>query len=117
MDEHIQVQGIQNLDQSPFISNQQTIAHEPNRFIIDFKSIYTQFTPDNQPTAVVNHRVILIDPFDVKEFLKALRDNIEKYEKRFGEIKKTDQLIKAEKELKENIKHVTTASSKPQYMG
>ena len=113
----IQVQGIQNFDNSPFMSNQQTIAHEPDKFILDFKNIYPQFTLDNQPTVVINHKVILLDPYGVKEFFRALKENIDKYEKKFGEIKKPEQIMKAEKEIKNIQRQTTTGTETPSYMG
>lgn len=113
-----QVQGIQNVDKDPFTSNQQTVAHQPGKFILDFKNVYVQFTPDNKPVPVVNHRIILLDPYYTKDFLRVLKDNIEKYEKNFGEIKKPKELEIGEKEAKKLQEQSTTTTEKPpSYMG
>jgi len=112
------VQGIQNVDKDPFTSNQQTIAHQPDKFILDFKNFYMQFAPDNKLFPVINHRVILLDPYQAKDFLKVLKGNIEKYEKKFGEIKKPAAFKIAEKEAKNLQEQATNATEKPpSYMG
>ena len=115
--EQKQIQAIQNVDKNPLMSNQQTVAHQPEKFVIDFKNVYPQFTPDNKQLLVINHKVILLDPFIAKEFLKILSDNIAKYEKKFGEIKKPDEIKKAEKEMKDLQKQTATGTEKPSYMG
>ncbi len=111
------VEGMQNFDAQGFYSNQQTVAHQPDKFIFDFKSAYPQFTPENRATMVINHRVVLLDPYSAKEFLKVLRDNLDRYEKQFGEIKKPAQLEKAEKQATVQLKQAATSSQKPSYMG
>ncbi len=61
-------------------ANLTIIAHTPNEFFLDF----IQRAPNNQ--ARVQTRVVM-SPENVKNLLFALRDNISKYEKLFGEIK------------------------------
>lgn len=112
----VQVQGVNNVDKKPFLSNAQAVAHQPDKFILDFKSIFPQFTPDNQVLHVANHRIILLDPFHAKEFLKVLKQNIDNYEKKFGTIKKPKEIEKAAKELAKKDS-VTKTKSKPEYMG
>ena len=115
--EQKQVQAIQHIDQTPMMSNQQTVAHQPEKFILDFKSVYPQYTPDNKETIVINHKVVLMDPFSAKKFLKVLHDNLERYEKKFGEIKKSSQQKKAEKELKKIEEREASGTDTPIYMG
>ncbi|GAB6283242.1 MAG: DUF3467 domain-containing protein [Ignavibacterium sp.] len=62
-------------------SNLAIITHSPAEFIIDF----TRVVP-GVPKAKVHSRIIT-SPIHAKLLLKALKDNIEKYESRFGEIK------------------------------
>ena len=116
--EQKQVQGIQNIDKDPLMSNQQTVAHQPDKFVIDFKGVYPQFTPDNKATLVINHRIILLDPYLAKSFLKTLGDNIKKYEEKFGVIKKPKEIEKAEKEMQSMQKQIdSTGTERPSYMG
>ena len=112
-----QIQLINNVDTNPFFSNEQAVNHNPEKFVIDFKSIAPQFVA-NEAIMVINHRIILMDVYMAKLFLGVLKDNISKYESKYGEVKKSRQLIKAEKDLKTALKEATTtAVEKPDYMG
>jgi hypothetical protein len=62
-------------------SNLAIISHSPAEFIIDF----TRIVP-GVPKAKVLSRIITT-PQHAKMLLKALQDNIQKYEARFGEIR------------------------------
>ena len=62
-------------------ANLAIVTHSPAEFIIDF----TQVMP-GMPKARVRSRIIMA-PLHVKAFARALMENIEKYEARFGEIK------------------------------
>lgn len=61
-------------------SNLAIITHSPAEFVIDF----TRVVP-GVPKAKVHARIITT-PQHAKMLLRALNDNIEKYEARFGEI-------------------------------
>lgn len=67
-------------------SNLAIITHSPAEFIIDF----TRVVP-GAPKAKVHSRIITT-PQHAKMLLNALKDNIEKFEKRFGEINIEGQL-------------------------
>lgn len=62
-------------------SNLAIITHSPAEFVIDF----TRVVP-GVPKAKVHARIITT-PQHAKMLLRALNDNIEKFEARFGEIK------------------------------
>ncbi|PKL87678.1 MAG: DUF3467 domain-containing protein [Ignavibacteriae bacterium HGW-Ignavibacteriae-2] len=62
-------------------SNLAIITHSPAEFIIDF----TRVVP-GAPKAKVHARIITT-PQHAKMLLKALEENIEKFENKFGEIK------------------------------
>jgi hypothetical protein len=61
-------------------SNLAIISHSPAEFVIDF----TRIVP-GVPKAKVHARIITT-PQHAKMLMKALKDNIEKYEAKFGEI-------------------------------
>lgn len=61
-------------------SNLAIITHSPAEFIIDF----TRVVP-GAPKAKVHARIITT-PQHAKMLLNALQDNVDKFEKRFGEI-------------------------------
>ncbi len=62
-------------------SNLAIITHSPAEFVIDF----TRVVP-GAPKAKVHARIITT-PQHAKMLLNALKDNIEKFESKFGEIK------------------------------
>lgn len=62
-------------------SNLAIISHSPAEFVIDF----TRVVP-GVPKAKVHARIITT-PQHAKMLLKALKENIEKFEAKFGEIK------------------------------
>lgn len=62
-------------------SNLAIITHSPAEFIIDF----TRVVPGAQKAKV--HSRIITTPQHAKMLLKALQDNVEKFESKFGEIK------------------------------
>ncbi len=62
-------------------SNLAIISHSPQEFVIDFIR-----TMPNVPKAKVKARIILT-PEHAKRFLKALQENVSKYETQFGQIK------------------------------
>ena len=66
-------------------SNLAMIAHSNSEFVIDFIRLMP-----GVPKAKVKSRVV-ITPEHALRLLKALQDNIEKYENTFGAIKKTEE--------------------------
>lgn len=65
-------------------SNLAIIAHNHSEFIVDF----VMMAP-NMPKAKVKSRIILT-PHHAKRLMKALADNIKRYEKQFGAIAETN---------------------------
>lgn len=63
-------------------SNLAVISHSANEFFVDFISV-----APNMPQAKVQSRIIMT-PENAKNLLMALRDNVNKYEQTFGEIKR-----------------------------
>ena len=61
------------------------ISHSPEEFILDFIRVMP-----GVPTARVKNRVI-VTPHHARRFLRALHDNIEKYEAMHGEIEEREQ--------------------------
>ena len=59
-------------------ANNMAVAHTKEEFILDFINIFP-------PTGIVNARVV-ISPGHMKRIIKALNDNVLKYESKFGTI-------------------------------
>ncbi|MFM1879379.1 MAG: hypothetical protein RLZZ241_2245 [Bacteroidota bacterium] len=68
-------------------SNLAIINHSVSEFVVDFVSIMP-----GRPKAKVKSRVILT-PQHAKKFLKALGENIQRYEKANGSIKEFEQPV------------------------
>ena len=62
-------------------SNLAIITHSPAEFVIDFTRVLPGI-----PKAKVHARIVMT-PQHTKMLLAAIRDNIDKFEKKFGEIK------------------------------
>jgi len=67
-------------------SNLAIINHSPSEFVLDFIKVMP-----GVPKAKVKSRVLLT-PQHAKRLLKALSDNISKYEAQHGEIKNTETM-------------------------
>ena len=65
-------------------ANLAVIAHSNSEFVVDFLRIVP-----NVPKAKVKSRIILT-PQHAKRLLRALADNIQKFETQFGPIQETD---------------------------
>lgn len=65
-------------------SNLAIISHSNSEFVVD----YVRLVP-NTPKAKVKARIILT-PTHAKRLLRALTENVEKYEARFGKIEEPD---------------------------
>ncbi|NCO96618.1 MAG: hypothetical protein COY38_03675 [Candidatus Aenigmarchaeota archaeon CG_4_10_14_0_8_um_filter_37_24] len=81
-----------NIDHSElgFFTDNVTISHNPNKFIFDFVQVTPRFDrigDDMQQSLAVKHNTIIMDPIMARNILEILKDNLEKYEKNFGEIK------------------------------
>jgi hypothetical protein len=66
-------------------SNLAIISHSPQEFVVDFIRILP-----NVPKAKVKSRVLLT-PEHAKRFMKALAENVKKYEQQFGIINDKEQ--------------------------
>ena len=90
-----------NVENGPeFLADEVSISHSPIRFVIDFKSIVPRMDlPNHPPRTIIKHNVVMVDAYFAKELLNVLKDNIAKYEHRFGEIKKPEALRKYEKDM------------------
>jgi hypothetical protein len=59
-------------------ANQMVVTHTKEEFILDFVNVFP-------PEGIVNARII-ISPGHLKRVIRALGDNVRKYEEHFGEI-------------------------------
>jgi hypothetical protein len=74
-------------------SNLMMISHRKEEFILDFLFVQPQRTPQGQPIANLRSRVITT-PEHMKRILKALEENVGRYEQTFGPIQAATDLPK-----------------------
>ena len=86
---NIQIQLDEEIAQGAYV-NLAMVNHSETEFTLDF--IYVQ---PQQPKAKVRARIIS-SPKHTKRLLEALKDNVEKYEKRFGTIDASNPLPQEE---------------------
>lgn len=74
-------------------SNLMMISHRKEEFILDFLFVQPQRTPQGQAIANLRSRVIT-SPEHMKRILRALEENIGRYENTFGPIQEATDLPK-----------------------
>ena len=72
-------------------SNLMMISHRKEEFILDFLFVQPQRTPQGQAIASLRSRVITT-PEHMKRILKAIEENISRYEQTFGQIQAATDL-------------------------
>ena len=74
-------------------SNLMMISHRKEEFILDFLFVQPQRTPQGQAIANLRSRVITT-PEHMKRILKAMEENISRYEQAFGVIHEATDMPK-----------------------
>ncbi|HXQ22894.1 MAG TPA: DUF3467 domain-containing protein [Candidatus Acidoferrales bacterium] len=74
-------------------SNLMMISHRKEEFILDFLFVQPQRTPQGQAVASLRSRVITT-PEHMKRILKAIEENIGRYEQTFGSIQEATDMPK-----------------------
>lgn len=108
-------------DGDSFFANEMSITFGPAQFAFDFKNISPRVDMRNQDgskTFVLKHNVILIEPFQIKQFAKVLNDAISRYEMEYGAIELPAPIKRAEQELQKAVKKQDAISHDvPSYFG
>lgn len=108
-----------------FYANEMSITFGPAQFAFDFKNISPRVDMRNQDdtkTFVLQHNVVLIEPYQVKQFAQVLNDAILRYERDFGTIEPPEAVKKAEIQAKKEKKKQDTNNAAishdvPSYLG
>lgn len=108
-------------DGDVFFTNEMSITFGPAQFAFDFKNISPRVdmrTQDGSKTFVMKHNVVLLEPFQIKQFAKVLNDAIVRYELEYGNIELPAPIKKAEEQLQKAAKQQDTISHDvPSYFG
>ena len=90
-------------DGDSFYANEISITFGPAQFSFDYKNISPRVdmrAQDGTKTFALKHNVIIVDPYQIKNFISILNDALNRYEKEFGAIEVPKQLKNAEKRFK-----------------
>lgn len=112
----------------PFFSHELSINFNPTQFIFDFKCVTPRVdarSSDGTTILSLKHNVVMVDPYHAKQIVKVLAEMLEKYEKRFGEIRLPKALQVLETEAKKSKKaseknkqkDIGEAGEVPNYLG
>lgn len=74
-------------------SNLMMVTHRKEEFVLDFLFVHPQRGPDGAQVANLRSRVIT-SPEHVKRIVRALQDNIGRYESKFGPIEEATDMPK-----------------------
>lgn len=82
-----------------FFSDALTVVFGQGRFVLDFKKTaprIDQVGEEQSQTLVTEHNPVLLQPQAAKMMMKILKNNVEKYEEKFGEIELPERNEKEE---------------------
>jgi len=74
-------------------SNLMMVTHRKEEFVLDYLFVHPQRGPSGQSVANLRSRVIT-SPEHVKRILRALQENVRRYESKFGEIEEATDMPK-----------------------
>jgi hypothetical protein len=107
-------------DGGAMFAHEMSANFSPTQFMLDFKMITPRMDPRSktQPSFVMQHNVIMVDPYHLKKIIEVLNDTVKKYEKEYGKISKPKSISKAEKKQKEaKGKQAPESVPVPNYLG
>lgn len=101
-----------------FFAHEMSANFTPTQFSLDFKSITPRTDPrSKQASFLLEHNLVLLEPWHAKMVLQVLNNIVKKYEEEFGKISKPKSLEKAEKKHKKQVEAVEDATVTPSYFG
>ena len=74
-------------------SNLMMVSHRKEEFVLDYLFVQPQRGPQGQHVANLRTRIVT-SPEHVKRILRALQDNVRRYEEKFGEIEEATDMPK-----------------------
>ncbi|MBW2969160.1 DUF3467 domain-containing protein [Candidatus Woesearchaeota archaeon] len=110
---------IQIKEGNVFFAHEMSANFTPTQVSLDFKCITPRTDPrGKQASFLLEHNLVLLEPWHAKMALNVLTNVVKKYEEEFGKIKKPKSLEKAEKKHKKQVEsHDTNVIKTPNYFG
>ncbi|GEM_PF-3354773 len=108
-----------------FLAHEFSVELSPTHATLDFKNISSRIDPrsaSGKKHFKMVHNVIHVDPFLLKEMGRLVNEMVKKYEEKLGDIKKSEAMMKAEKELQKEVENMQKSqqkqsTKKTDYMG
>ncbi len=106
------------IDGEAFFAHELSMNYTPLQVTFDFKSVTprTDMRSKNKPSFLLQHRVVMVDPWHAKMIYEVMGNVLKNYEQQFGKIKKPKAIEIAEKQQKQAPKQVP-GSETPTYFG
>ncbi|MBN1645099.1 hypothetical protein JW851_03610 [Candidatus Woesearchaeota archaeon] len=109
---------IQIKEGNVFFAHEMSANFTPTQFSLDFKSITPRTDPrSKQPSFLLEHNLVLLEPWHAKMVSQVMNNVIKKYEEEFGKVKKPKALEKAEKKHKKQMESKEGSTETPSYFG
>ena len=105
-------------DGSSMFAHEMSANFSPTQIILDFKMITPRMDPrgKGKPTFLLQHNVIMLDPWHAKKIVEVLQATIKRYEEDYGKVAKPKSIAKAEKRQK-SLESVQETKETPTYLG
>lgn len=101
-----------------FFAHEMSANFTPTQFSLDFKQITPRTDPrSKQPSFLLEHNLVLVEPWHATMVLQVMNNVIKKYEEEFGKIKKPKSLEIAEKKHKKQVEQGKDVTETPSYFG
>lgn len=93
-------------DGDPFFAHEMSVNFNPMQFIMDFRCVTPRNDPRSKarPALLINHNVVMVDPWHMSLIRDLMDRMIKKYEEQFGKIKKPKAIESFEKKQKSEPK-------------
>ena len=106
-------------DGGAMFAHEMSLNFTPTQFVLDFKMVTPRNDPrgKGKPSFLMQHNVIMIDPWHAKKVIEVLEASVNRYEEEYGKIVKPKAVIKAEKKQKTMIQEPQETRETPNYLG
>ena len=106
-------------DGGAMYAHEMSVNLSPTQFMLDYKMITPRTDPrgKGRPTFLIQHNVIIIDPWHAKSMIEVMQASVKRYEEEYGKIQKPKAVAKAEKKQKQLQSQTTDSKDTPNYMG
>ena len=87
-----------------FLANETSVTFNPLQFVLDFKTVTPRIDIRSKDSQLINiqHNVVIMLPYQAKEFLELLTKAVSAFEKKVSKIDKPNMIKELEKKSKKD---------------